>query len=212
MGDRVGKLVRRHRAAVAAAVLVLLSTTGGVFATVYQARRAERRFQEVRRLANSVLFGVDDRIRNLAGATEAREWAVSNALQYLNDLAKDAGNDRALLFELATAYQKVGDVQGYGTQPSLGHTEAALQSHRKAQGIAEYQAARDSDPKVQRLLVRGRQRVVSLSRLFRRTDVAVADYQRVIDMAQQLPNLPLPEGFLQRLREAASEQGPEEKE
>jgi hypothetical protein len=128
VGYRLGKLVKRNRAAVAAAVLVAISTTAGVMATVYQARRAERRFQEVRRLANSVLFGVDDRIRNLAGATEAREWAVRNAVQYLNELAKDAGNDRTLLFELATAYQKVGDVQGYGTQPSLGHTQEALES------------------------------------------------------------------------------------
>jgi tetratricopeptide (TPR) repeat protein len=186
LGYRVGKTIRRHRAAVAAAALILLSTTGGVFATVYQAHRAERRFQEVRRLANSVLFGVDDRIRNLAGATEAREWAVSNALQYLNSLAKDADNDRALLFELATAYQKVGDVQGYGTQPSLGHTEAALESQRKALEIAEYLAARDSDPKVQRLLARAHQRVISLSRLFRRTDVAVEDYLRALAAAEKL--------------------------
>jgi anti-sigma factor RsiW len=41
---------------------------------------------------------------------------------------------------------------------------------------------------------------------------AVADYQRVIDLARQLPNLSLPEGFLQRFREAAAEKEPEEKE
>jgi tetratricopeptide (TPR) repeat protein len=186
LGYRVGKLVRRHRAAVAAAALVLVSTTGGVLATVHQARRAERRFQEVRRLANSVLFGVDDRIRNLAGATEAREWAVSNAVQYLNGLSKDAGNDRTLLFELATAYQKVGDVQGYGAQPSLGHTEAALESHRKALQIAESLAAADSEPKVQRLLARARQRVASLSHAFRRTDAAIADYQRALAAVDKL--------------------------
>src|SRR5205807_8208965 len=114
---RTWKLARRHRAAVAAAVLVAITATGGVVATVHRARRAERRFQQVRKLANSVLFGVDDRIKNLGGATEAREWAARNALEYLDNLAKDAGDDDALLFELATAYQKVGDVQGSGALP-----------------------------------------------------------------------------------------------
>jgi tetratricopeptide (TPR) repeat protein len=186
LGYRVGKLVRRHRAAVAAAALVLLSTTGGILATVHQARRAEHRFQEVRKLANSVLFGVDDRIRNLAGATEAREWAVSNAVQYLNELSKDAGNDRELLFELATAYQKVGDVQGYGSAPSLGHTEAALESHRKALEIAQELVARDSDPRFQRLLARAHQRVATLAHAFRRSDAAIGEYQRALDVAERL--------------------------
>ncbi|HEY7424880.1 MAG TPA: zf-HC2 domain-containing protein [Gemmataceae bacterium] len=41
---------------------------------------------------------------------------------------------------------------------------------------------------------------------------AVADYQRVIDLARQLYDLPLPEGFLQRVREAIAEMEPEEEE
>ena len=41
---------------------------------------------------------------------------------------------------------------------------------------------------------------------------AEADYQRVIDLARQLPDLPLPEGFLERFREAAAEKESEEEE
>jgi anti-sigma factor RsiW len=37
---------------------------------------------------------------------------------------------------------------------------------------------------------------------------AVADYRRVIDLARQLPSLPLPEGFLQRVREAERRRNP----
>ncbi len=76
---RAGKLFGRHRVAVTAGVLVAASLAGGVAATIYQARRAEHRFQQVRRLANTVLFGVQDRLQDVAGATEAREWAVRTA-------------------------------------------------------------------------------------------------------------------------------------
>jgi anti-sigma factor RsiW len=41
---------------------------------------------------------------------------------------------------------------------------------------------------------------------------ALADYRQVVDLARQLPNLPLPEGLLQRFREAAAEKEPEKKE
>jgi tetratricopeptide (TPR) repeat protein len=216
---RIGKLVRRHRAAVAAGMLVVLSTTAGVVATVYQARRAERRFQEVRRLANSVLFGVDDRIRNLVGATEAREWAVSNALQYLNELAKDAGRDRALQFELATAYQKVGDVQGYGGAANLGNTAAALDSHRKALTLAQTLAAGDPDPKIRRLLARAYQRVAALSQGQDKKQTTLDQYRRAraiedtvyaanpdsIEDADLLTSILLGQGLLEyRLGEAVS--------
>jgi serine/threonine protein kinase len=44
---RAAKFVRRRRWAVAAAAVLLASLAGGVGATLYQARRAERRFQQV---------------------------------------------------------------------------------------------------------------------------------------------------------------------
>jgi eukaryotic-like serine/threonine-protein kinase len=129
------KLVRRNRIASVAAALVLLAIAGGVGSTLHEARRAERRFQEVRSLANAFIFDVHDRIQFLPGATEARKAIVSTGLQYLENLRRDAGGDRALLRELATAYEKIGEVQGNPMKSSLGDSAGALQSYRAAESI-----------------------------------------------------------------------------
>src|SRR5205814_6725124 len=80
MPYRAAKFVRRHRAAVAAAGLVMLSLAAGMAATIREARvargeraRAERRFNDVRKLANTFLFEFHDAIASLAGSTPARK-------------------------------------------------------------------------------------------------------------------------------------------
>ena len=104
---------------------------GGVWATLREARRAraaearaERRFNDVRKLANSFLFEFHDAIRDLPGSTAARALVVKRALEYLDGLAKESAGDRALRRELAEAYQQVGDVQGNPFMPNLGDLRA----------------------------------------------------------------------------------------
>jgi non-specific serine/threonine protein kinase/serine/threonine-protein kinase len=147
---RVGKFVRRNRAGVAAAGLLLLSLIGGIAATTWQARRAEaqrvraeRRFNDVRKMANSFLFEIHDAIQNLPGSTQARELLVRRALEYLDSLASESGDDPALRAELAHAYRRVGDVQGNPNNANLGQTAAAVASYRKALAIAQGLAAQD---------------------------------------------------------------------
>jgi tetratricopeptide (TPR) repeat protein len=143
LGYRVGKFVRRNKFPVAAVVLIMSSLVGGIVMTARQARRAEQRFEEVRKLANTFLFEVHDKIKELPGATEARELVVKTALGYLDNLARDTAGDRSLQLELAQAYEKVGDVQGSPGGASLGQAGAALQSYRKALEIEEKLAADD---------------------------------------------------------------------
>src|SRR5205085_11974025 len=107
---RTAKFVRRHRAGMLAALLVMVSLVAGAVMTLQQRARAERRFNDVRQLANSFLFEFHDAIKDLPGATAARELVVRRALEYLDSLAGEAGGDAQLQRELATAYQKVGDV------------------------------------------------------------------------------------------------------
>lgn len=132
---RAGKLLRRHRASAVAAALVLLAVAAGLIATLYQARRAERRFQQVRQLANVFVFDVHDRIEKLPGSTEARKAIVSTALTYLENLRADAGSDRDLARELAAAYLKIGNVQGNPLRPNLGDTKGAIVSYGRAEEI-----------------------------------------------------------------------------
>ena len=156
---RCRKYVQRHKVVVAAAAIVFLSLVTGLFLTLREARiaranqlRAERRFNDVRALANSLMFEVHDSIRNLAGATPARKLLVSKALQYLDGLSKESSGDASLQSELAAAYEKVGDVQGYPDTPNLGDTAGALASYRKALDIRESFAARDDSPENQQNL------------------------------------------------------------
>ena len=143
-GYRVSKFVTRHRASVAGAVLLLLSLVGGIVATAWQARiagreraKAQSRFAEVRQLAHSFLFEFHDAIQDLSGATPARELLVKRGLEYLNRLSRDAGDDPALVAELAAAYQKVGDVQGRAGFANLGDRNGALASYRKALALRQ---------------------------------------------------------------------------
>ena len=134
-GYRGAKFARRHRLGLAAAALIAASLLGGLLATVRQARIAERRFQDVRALADSLLFEVHDAIAPLPGSTPARQLLVRNGLAYLDRLAAEAGGDPALELDLAAAYQRVGDVQGNPNQPNLGDIAGALAAYQKARQI-----------------------------------------------------------------------------
>jgi non-specific serine/threonine protein kinase/serine/threonine-protein kinase len=141
---RADKFIRRNSFAVAAAVLIVLAVIGGIIATLWQARvaqaeraKAERRFSDVRKLANSYLFDVYPIVENLEGSLKAREVILTNALQYLDSLAGETGDDRELQGELATAYEKIGDVLGALNNSSLGNIKAGLESYFKARTLRE---------------------------------------------------------------------------
>ncbi len=141
---RAAKFTRRHTAGVASAALVVLVLIGGVITTTWQARvarvekaRAERRFTDVRRLANSFLFDFHNAIVNLPGSTPARRLVVDKAREYLDSLSQEAKSDPGLAIELATSYIRLGDVQGAFYFANLGETTGALASYRKAATMCE---------------------------------------------------------------------------
>jgi eukaryotic-like serine/threonine-protein kinase len=103
--------------------------------------KAERRFNQVRKLAHSVLFDYNEAIPDLPGSIPVRGRLVKYALEYLDSLAGEAGDDPSLQRELATAYEKVGDVQGRTLRANMGDTSAAKESYRKALRIREMPVA-----------------------------------------------------------------------
>jgi len=134
---RVSKFARRHKAGIAAAVIAVVALLLGMGMTLQQKRRADRRFTDVRNLANSLIFEVHDSIQNLPGATPARKLLLDRALQYLDSLSKESGNDISLQRELAAGYLRIGMVQGSTIDASLGQTDLALVNLRKAVAIRE---------------------------------------------------------------------------
>jgi non-specific serine/threonine protein kinase/serine/threonine-protein kinase len=148
IGYRTGKFVARHRTGVVASVAAVLALLCGLAITLHEAQiareqraRAERRFNDVRKLANSLMFEVHDSIKDLPGATPARKLLVTRALEYLDSLSKEASGDLVLQRELAAAYDRVGDVLGYDGGANLGDFSGALQSYDKALAIREAAAA-----------------------------------------------------------------------
>jgi hypothetical protein len=140
----VNKFVRRHLVGVAAVALILVAIAGGIIATARQARiaeanrrRAEARFKDVRKLANSLIFEVHDSIADLAGATAARKLILQRALEYLDSLSRESGNEPDLMRELATAYERVGALQGDPLDPNLGDIKGAAISLKKAMELRE---------------------------------------------------------------------------
>jgi serine/threonine protein kinase/tetratricopeptide (TPR) repeat protein len=161
---RLSKFVARHKAGVAAAAIVGATLLVGMVVTLRAAQiarqqmqtalaeraRADRRFKEVRELANSLMFEVHDGIKDLPGSTPVRELLVSRALRYLDSLSQEAGGDPSLMRELAAAYDRVGDLQGSSMSANRGNSTGALRSYRKALAIRESLAAAQSkDPRVQ---------------------------------------------------------------
>ncbi len=147
LGYRVGRFVSRHRVGTVAAVLGALALAGALGAAISQARvarveraEAERRFDDVRRLANSFLFEFHDAIKDLPGSTPARELVVRRALEYLEKLSSVRHGDDELQRELAEAYERVARVQGGLFESHLGDTEGARKSLLHAIAIREHLA------------------------------------------------------------------------
>ena len=141
---RAAKFARRNRMAFSAVTLALsaIITASGV--AIYQARLAQRRFHDVRKLAHTFVFDLHDEVAKLEGSTKAREIMVRTALEYLDNLAATAAGDLELQHEIAAAYMKIGDAEGYPTKANLGHTADALASYEKAGEMYRRIAARDA--------------------------------------------------------------------
>ncbi len=128
---RTGKLIRRRAGAIAAGALITLSLVGGLVSTRIQQGRAERRFEDVRVLANRFLFEFHDTIAPLPGATRARQMVVQRAVEYLDRLAAESANDPRLLRDLAEGYGRVRDIQFSPRYGHLNDLQGALRTGEK---------------------------------------------------------------------------------
>jgi serine/threonine protein kinase/tetratricopeptide (TPR) repeat protein len=148
---RTSKFVRRHRVGVVATSVAILILLAGLGITMREARiarqqteiarqqraQAEDRFRDLRQVANSFMFEFHDSIKHLAGATPVRALLVRRSREYLDRLAHDANGDPSLQQELATAYMKLGDIQGNPAEADLGDAKGAKFSYQNALAILQ---------------------------------------------------------------------------
>ncbi len=141
---RASKFIRRHTAGIVATALVVAALLVGMGTTLAQKRRAERRFNDVRKLANALIFDLHDPIRQLPGSIHVEKMLIDTSLKYLDSLAQETESDSSLQRELAEAYQRLGNAQGSPYGANLGDSIGALASYRKALRLR--QTALKSDP------------------------------------------------------------------
>ncbi|MEQ1910572.1 MAG: serine/threonine-protein kinase [Vicinamibacterales bacterium] len=176
---RTSKFIRRHFVGVAAAAVIAVTLSGAGAVVWYQRQRAERRFNDVRQLANTLVGELYDAIAEVPGTTTARKLLVTRALGYLDALGREAGNDLSLKRDLADAYQKIGDVQGNPYGANLGDVPGARDSYNKLVDLrsAIHEASR-----------RNRQSAIALGRAYSRVgdlDLAQGEYPRAVESYQR---------------------------
>jgi eukaryotic-like serine/threonine-protein kinase len=141
---RFGKYVKRHKAGVFAAALVLFSLIGGISVATWQAivakrerAKAERRFAQVRSIAKNVMFDYHDSILKLPRSTEVREKMLADSIAFLNNLAAESENSPDILREIADGYERVGSVQSNIYESNLNKVNDAVENFRKALSIRQ---------------------------------------------------------------------------
>jgi tetratricopeptide (TPR) repeat protein len=184
---RTGKFAWRNRLVVAIAALLALSLVAGLITTAWEARRASRRFEDVRRLAKSILFEVEPLMANTSGSTAARALLTRRALEYLDSLSLEAGGNRELRQELAASYERVGDVQGNPAGANLGDLKAGLKSYRKARVLRLTLAApAPQDPWARHELANNEEQTATMLWWNNDTPGALADYRDALALRRQL--------------------------
>ncbi len=140
----LGKLAQRHRVAVAASAFGLLALVGALGATTWQVRQtelqrqaAERRFEQVRKLANRLLFDYHDQIHLLPGSTPVRARMLQDAREHLEGLVAESAGQPTLLRDLGVAYRRLGELHHAESRPALGDVKTSLTLIAKGQSLLE---------------------------------------------------------------------------
>ncbi|MEM9374056.1 MAG: protein kinase, partial [Planctomycetota bacterium] len=153
----IRKTMARHKAvagfALAASIIITGSAVGMTAmwnqaegaraAAVVERDNAEDNLDAARDLARTMLYEFGDSIKNLRGATEARELVLDKALEYLALLGAQPDPSDELLAELADAHQRVGDLAGEIYGANTGTTVDAMSHYVTARDIREDLLQRD---------------------------------------------------------------------
>jgi tetratricopeptide (TPR) repeat protein/predicted Ser/Thr protein kinase len=168
---RTRKLFQRYWLPIASAALVIACLSAGIWIVNRERRIATRRFDEVRQLS-SKLFDIDLVIRELPGATKARQAMVDTSLDYLRRLRSETHGDPDLMLDLGNAYMRVARVQGVPIGPNLGQMENAEQNLRIAEDFIR--SVLQAQPDNRTAMLRAAQIAHDRMRLaaFRRPDTA----------------------------------------
>jgi tetratricopeptide (TPR) repeat protein len=192
---RARKFLRRYRVPVTAAALIVISLSSGLYVANRQRAIAERRFGQVRQLANKFI-NLNENIRGLPGSTNVRSRIVADSLEYLSALGEETGGNTELELDIAVAYGMVAHVQGDPTSANLGQFAQAKESLLKGEALLEGVLARDPDHGIALMLAGGNAHDrMMLARFMMRpaealehADKTVARFDRFLGLGLEHPN------------------------
>jgi len=185
---RLRRQTRRYWIPVTAVATLLILLTSATVLFYREKQTADRRFQQVRRLSDDLLFGVYDSINDIAGSTKARMIVVEAALRHLDALAREAGDDPSLDRQLVFAYDRAGDVLGHPGQANLGRVDEALASYGKALEFAHRLTPRfPNDPAIARHILKARAFMAKIHAHRGERQAALNGYNEALAFADKLP-------------------------
>ena len=137
---RTARFLQRH--AMAAGLSAMLALGLATVAWQWQVagaerERAEHNEGEVRELSNTIVFGLVNDLQQVPGSTPMRKVLLDKGLDQLERLAQETGDDAETMSELASAYHKLGDIQGHPLRRNLGDRKGARESYVRAQEIRD---------------------------------------------------------------------------
>ncbi|MEZ5416111.1 MAG: serine/threonine-protein kinase [Vicinamibacterales bacterium] len=183
---RVRRFTRRHWLPLGAAAALVATLAAGVVAAGYQARRAERRFQQVRAMARALMNDVHAAIQDLPSSTAAQQTVLTTAVEYLDGLVGDAGDDRALQVEIARGYLKASEMAYSLERPSLGRLDEGRRYLERATAILQpLESGAAADPAVAAAVVERLRLAADLALAASQRDAALALLRRAAQVGQE---------------------------
>ncbi|MEO1129106.1 MAG: protein kinase [Planctomycetota bacterium] len=207
-----------------ALILASVTSLGVLYSRQVDARQeadtqrdlAEQRFDEVRALANAVLREIDPIIRRIPGTASARRTLAQRSREYLDNLARIAGDDVSLLVEVGRGYITIGNSLGDSANSNSADPDAAIAEYNSA--LVVFQRAASLQPREFEVLMglqESNARIGSLLRDLQRYDEAIRYLETALQFAEQAaeirPDDPRPQrgrfSTMERLAEIAGARG-----
>ena len=140
---RAGKMYRRYRWPIRAAAAALVVLAAGLSAMAWQGhiarlqeQRAEKGVEDERQLAHMLLSDYFEQLNLIPGSIDAQRRAVTQALAYLDSLARIApGSD--LEMDTIRGFTDMGSLLGDPYNQNLGNVPGALDTLNRAVSLAK---------------------------------------------------------------------------
>jgi tetratricopeptide (TPR) repeat protein len=142
-GYRLRKYVRRNALVVALGSAAIVAILGGLLGTSLQYRRADaarvrtvRHFDQVRSLAQYMLFDMNEKLRLTPGTLDIRQQVVDVGQHYLGQLAVDEDAPLDVQLDVVRGYVQLAALWGEPRTANLGDRPRAIEALRRADAIA----------------------------------------------------------------------------